>query len=186
MILLPMLMLAGCLKQRFIPDPFNQALSMLTTSQTNTGTCLINDVPFINYWPESGAGGFGRIPYPRITGYVIPNQPDSIDFSWQIGQRKNGKFVNGAYDNISIRIPAPLGASFKTLMSWRGKRFASNECKVYLNYSLQGSANIYFVAIDQKSQASDHIYISGLFDGNIGDSIHITKGRFDYIAEINF
>ncbi len=174
-----------CQKQRFLPDPHNPGLSMLTDQQTNTGTCYINDVAYINYWPAAGYGiGWGGSPYPRLSKVTTTNAPDSIELSWQIGLRVNGKFETGAYNNIAIRIPALQGATFENFWGWNEKRFSSDECALYINYStLKGTANIYFVKITTSNGSRDYLNISGLFDGNIGDSILVKKGRFDFTVE---
>lgn len=180
-----LIVFSGCLKQRFLPDPYNPGLNRLTDKQTNTGTCYINDVPYINYWPSSGFGiGWGGSPYPRLRKVTTTNAPDSIDLSCQIGLRVNGKFEAGAYQNIAIRIPALQGATFENFWRWNEKRFSSDECALYLNYStLRGTANIYFVKITTSNGSRDYLNISGLFDGNIGDSILVKKGRFDFTVE---
>jgi hypothetical protein len=47
---------------------------------------------------------------------------------------------------------------------------------------LSGVATLYFVTVTEVMESSNQKYIkmSGLFDGNIGDSIFISKGRFDF------
>lgn len=176
---------SGCLKQRFLPDPHNPGLNRLTDKQTNTGTCYINDVPYINYWPESGFSlGWGPSHFPQLSRVISANAPDSIDLSWRIGKRVNEKFIQGDYNDIIIRVPALQGATLGNFLSWNGKRFSSNECSLYMNYySLKGTANIYFVKISTRQNDSSFLNISGLFDGNVGDSIIIKKGRFDYVVE---
>ncbi|MEO6894859.1 MAG: hypothetical protein ABI136_07445, partial [Ginsengibacter sp.] len=57
---------------------------------------------------------------------------------------------------------------------------------------LTGKSNLYFINIkyNTSGDGSKHTYsFSGLFNGNIGDSILITKGRFDFeidAGQINF
>jgi hypothetical protein len=48
--------------------------------------------------------------------------------------------------------------------------------------TISGSANLYFVTVTENLAhlPQKYIKLSGLFDGNIGDSVHITKGRFDF------
>jgi hypothetical protein len=45
-----------------------------------------------------------------------------------------------------------------------------------------GTSNLYFIKIHLDTSA---LYFSGLFDGKIGDSIVITKGRFDFKIDKN-
>ena len=50
---------------------------------------------------------------------------------------------------------------------------------------LSGVGTLYFVKVTEKQGYSNQksINLSGLFDANIGDSILITKGRFDFDIE---
>jgi hypothetical protein len=51
--------------------------------------------------------------------------------------------------------------------------------------AISGTANLYFVSVneDLSYPPQKYIRLSGLFDGNIGDTVLITKGRFDF--EVN-
>ncbi|RYY58492.1 MAG: hypothetical protein EOO05_16265 [Chitinophagaceae bacterium] len=48
--------------------------------------------------------------------------------------------------------------------------------------SVSGTGKIYFVRLERAvtSDPQDEFSFSGLFEGNIGDSILVSKGRFDY------
>jgi hypothetical protein len=75
-----------------------------------------------------------------------------------------------------------------------GKRFASDTNAIainsFYNYpaSLAGRSNLYFIKVDYNfppNGPSATYSFSGLFDGKIGDSILITKGRFDFKIDAN-
>ena len=86
----------------------------------------------------------------------------------------------------------PKTFTARDFVAMDGKRFSSNTNKVLIdfpsNYSDRriGPSNIYFIKINIDTS---YLSFSGLFDGNIGDSIFITKGRFDFKIEsdaVNF
>ncbi len=178
-------MLAGCLKQRFYPDPFDPELSRLTAKKFQTGTCYINEVVYINYWPDLGISlGRPGLPYPRLTKLQGQGAQDSIDFSWRIEKKDDLMYDPDAYRQITIRIPVASDFTSKDLMSWKGKRFNVGECRVYLNTQQEGgAAGVYFVEVSRHTTEDNRLiyYMSGLFEGSIGNEITIKKGRFDYI-----
>ena len=176
-------LISSCVKQKFYPDPDDPGLSRFTSKQFLTGTCYINDEPYINYWPESGFS-WGGLPFPQITKMRSGGTTDSLDFSWSIGIKKDNSFVKGRYSNLSIRFPIPSNFSMTDLLAWNGKRLGADVSTLYLDYGMKGTANIYFVKISPGKTADGAWLMTGLFDGNIGDSIIIKKGRFDYYVEL--
>lgn len=178
-----MLILSGCIKQKFYPDPDDAGLSRFTSKQYHTGTCYINEIPYINYWPKGGIG-IGPLPFPKMTKILSGNTADSLEFSWPIGINENNKFTDGKYSRISIRLPIPQTFSKADLTAWNDKRFGTDVATLYLDYNQKGTANIYFVKISPGKTVNDAWLMTGLFDGNIGDSIIIKKGRFDYYVEV--
>ena len=88
-------------------------------------------------------------------------------------------------------MPVPKSFTQNDLLQISGKRFDSNQIQInsYVNqpYALSGTSNIYFVQlkIDKSVTPSSYYIISGLFDGNIGDSILVTKGRIDFEIDGN-
>jgi hypothetical protein len=178
------LFLTGCIKQEFYPDPDDPGLSRFTSKKYQTGTCYINEEPYINYWPKAGGIGFGSLPFPTITKVLSGSTADSLDFSWPIGINEGNKFINGKYSQISIRLPVSQAFSRRDLAAWDGKRFGADVATLYLDHHLKGTANIYFVKISSGTTENDAWRMTGLFDGNIGDSIIVKKGRFDYYVEL--
>lgn len=185
--ILVMTLLSSCLKQRFFPDPYDPALSMLSSKQFQTGTCYINDIAYINYW--TGFSFSGSIPYPTIAIYHQPGLPDSIDFSWPIRQKNKDRNTFDALNQITFRIPASPDFSETNIAGWSDRRFDPGSCALYLNHGrMAGTGGIYFIKSrgnrddPGSSGLSTYYYISGLFEGVIGDTIKITKGRFDFVV----
>ena len=178
-----MLILSSCIKQKFYPDPDDAGLSRFTSKKFHTGTCYINEIPYINYW-QNGGIGIAPLPFPKMTKFGSGSPADSLEFSWPIGINKNNKFTNGKYQRISIRLPIPQTFSRDDLIAWNDKRFGADVATLYLDYDKKGRANIYFVKISPPATGNDFWLMTGLFDGNIGDSIVIKKGRFDYYVEV--
>lgn len=179
------LSLTGCIKQKFYPDPDDPGLSRFTSKQYQTGTCYINEESYINYWPKGGIG-IGSSLFPTITKVQSGSTADSLDFSWPIGINEKNKFINGKYSRISIRLPVSPTFSRYDLTAWNDKRFGTDVATLYLDNHLKGTANIYFVKISRAKTENDTWLMTGLFDGNIGDSIIVKKGRFDYYVELGF
>src|SRR5690606_27768646 len=125
-----------------------------------------------------------RLPFPKMTKFSSGSSADSLDFSWPIGINENNKFTNGKYSRISIRLPIPQTFSKGDLIAWNDKRFGTDVATLYLDYNQKGTANIYFVKISPSNTENGIWLMTGLFDGNIGDSIIIKKGRFDYYVEV--
>ncbi|HLY71689.1 MAG TPA: hypothetical protein VKR53_18275 [Puia sp.] len=80
-------------------------------------------------------------------------------------------------------------------LALNGQRISSNTNKIAIEAFndttfelLSGTGNIYFVKINIEDATGERkIAFCGLFDGTIGDSILITKGRFDFnIPATNF
>lgn len=168
----------GCIKQTFYPDIDNPGLSRFTSQHFNAGSCYINDTPYVNYWVKASL--FGHQLLPELIKIETASVMDSLDFRWQIGLKKGKDFTEGRYRTISIRIPVPKDFTRQDFMSWNDKIFTSDVNTLVLNDSLKGAANIYFVKITANEEGTN-IYVSGLFDGYIGNDIFVKNGRFDYL-----
>lgn len=184
-----LLLLAGCTKRNFFPDEDDPGLSLLTSHGFNIASSYINEVPYINPYHNTI---FGINNYPPALRKIITNSAfDTLSLSWQIEPNDSSLIYNAKYRSISLLMPVPKSFTQNDFLLLSGQRFSSNtnalKIQSYINYpngSLSGSANIYFVEIKKDNSVDPKNYIiSGLFDGNIGDSILITKGRFNF--EIN-
>jgi hypothetical protein len=190
------LYLSSCDKRNFFPDPDDPGLSLLTSHGFNIVTAYINGVPFINRYSKPLFGGtINSVPVVRMI--ATASIYDTLSISWQFERNDSSRSSNQFYPAISLLMPVPKSFTKPDFFALNNQRFSSNTNAVVLrsfnNYSdsLSGTSNIYFVNIkyDHPSNTSTYLAFSGLFNGNIGDSILITKGRFDFeidAANLNF
>lgn len=180
-----LLLLAGCAKRNFFPDEDDPGLSLLTSNGFNIASSYINEVPYINPYHNTIFGINNYLPALRK---IITNSAfDTLSLSWQIEPNDSSLIYNAKYQSITLLIPVPKIFTQNDFLLLNGQRFSSNTNKIniqsnyYLFNQLSGTSNIYFVEIKKDNSVDPKNYIiSGLFDGNIGDSILITKGRFDF------
>jgi hypothetical protein len=180
-----LLLLAGCAKRNFFPDEDDPGLSLLTSNGFNIASSYINEVPYINPYHKTIFGINNYLPALRK---IITNSAfDTLSLSWQIEPNDSSLIYNAKYQSITLLIPVPKIFTQNDFLLLNGQRFSSNTNKIniqsnyYLFNQLSGTSNIYFVEIKKDNSVDPKNYIiSGLFDGNIGDSILITKGRFDF------
>jgi|GEM_PF-1288502 len=193
------LYLSSCAKRNFFPDPDDPGLSLLTSHGFNIATAYINKVPYINPFDPGtlGIGGVNSAPSLELIG--TGNSFDTLCLSWQfeINDNTSNNQPYPTISTISLLMPVPKSFTKTDFFALNGQRFSSNTNAVvlrsYHNYfdTLSGTSNIYFVSIkyDNTSGSITNLAFSGLFDANIGDSILITKGRFDFVidtATLNF
>lgn len=181
------LLLGSCLKQRFFPDPFDPQLSRLTDSRYQTGTCYINGDVYINDWPESGFSiGRPGLPYPSLRR-TRTQGADSMDLSWKLMLKEKNTIRPGTYYTISLRMPVRPGFTVSDIQTLEGLRFASGQGRIYLDHDrLSGSGGIYFIKVRPDTSGSvphAFFYMSGIFEGDIGDTIQVKKGRFDFVVD---
>ena len=178
---------ASCSKRNFFPDQDDPGLSLLTAHGFNIASNYINGQPYINPF-----GGILRGNYlPVLKKVASTNVLDTLSLSWQIEPNDGTSISNSKYTSIILFFPVSKSFNKQDFLSLNGGRFTSDTARIYLqtnsfNNPLRGIANLYFVEIkpDDLITPNDYI-ISGLFDGNIGDSILVTKGRFDFRIAIN-
>ncbi|MDQ6902886.1 MAG: hypothetical protein M3139_07740 [Bacteroidota bacterium] len=173
----PVFMATECRRNYFFPDPDDNGLSRFTSRGYNVATAYINDKPLVNVASY----------FPLLQKDSSGNSIDTLKFAWAL-YPSDLLNHNSIYQNISFQIPVSSTFSKSDLLAFNGQRFL-NPTAVVINQgssnSISGSANLYFVSVteDISSASQKYIKLSGLFDGNIGDSVHITKGRFDF--EVN-
>ena len=179
----PLLFFAGCAKRNFYPDPDDPGLSRFTSYGFNIATNYINGSPYINPFRNSFRGNY----LPAFTKILTTSAFDTLRISWLIEPKDSITNYNSPYQNISLLIPIPKSFSRNDFLLLNGKRLLNtNTVQIQSNSNappgqFSGTANIYFVQITTDSlNYTRYFSISGLFDGNIGDSILITKGRFDF------
>jgi hypothetical protein len=177
-------LLSKCNFWTFYPDPDDQGLSRFTSRGYNQASNYINDRPFVN------TGGYGPLLHKDSTG----NSMDTLVFSWALRQNDSVQ-LRSRYNNISFLMPVPSIFNKSNFMAFNGKRFLSVPLSIQDTSmkTMSGDATLYFVSVTEEVSSSDpnikFIKLSGLFNGNIGDSLMVTKGRFDFeVSEsmINF
>ncbi|MEP7253595.1 MAG: hypothetical protein ABI683_14485 [Ginsengibacter sp.] len=189
-----LLALSGCAKRNLYPDTDDPGLSRFTSHGYNIATAYINGDAYINPFLGSLRGNA----LPSIGKLSTAAPLDSLMISWQL--ELNTDLTPpplSPYQNIVLMLPVSKSFTAGDFLLWNGQRFSLDSNAVVLNSFSDplnrrtGPANIYFVKIDiDNSNTSSPAYqISGLFDGKIGDSITITKGRFDFripTSNLNF
>lgn len=195
---LSVIFLSSCGKRNYFPDENNPGLSRFTSYGFNIGTFYINDTAYINtYYTGRLFGGITNS-LPRIQKIVTNSTSDTLIMSWPIELNDGNDTAYNFQDQmISLLLPIPKSFNKADFIAMRGIRFASNTNSItlqtirYYNHPLSGLSNIFFIKIDpiQTNNSTSYLELSGLFNGNIGDSILITKGRFDFkidVASLNF
>lgn len=165
--------LTTCHLNYFYPDPDDPGLSRFTSRGYNVASVYINDRPFKN----------NGLFYPLLQKDSTGNSIDTLKFKWNL-YPNDSAFLISAYNNISFHIPVPASFNKNNLLAFDGQRFL-NSIPVTLQDSsskvMSGTATLYFVSVkEEKISDKNYIKLSGLFDGNIADSIRITNGRFDF------
>ena len=178
----------GCEKRNFFPDEDDPGLSRLTSRGYNVATMYINKIPYINLYQKPLFGGItNRVP--TINVISTNSAFDTLQISWEIEINDSSNSYNGPYHSISLLIPVSKNFTAHDFLAMSGKRlpFDSNTITLnsFDNYSdtLAGKSNLYLVNIRYNlplNSSTGTYSLSGLFSGNIGDRILITKGRFDF------
>ncbi len=171
---IPVLLLTKCSVWNFYPDPDDQGLSRFTSRGYNVASNYINENSY------SIMGGNNILLQKDSTGNAI----DTLKFSWGLYPNNSGPRVF-SYRNISFNLPVSSSFDKNNLLAFKGTKFLNSVPIDLLDSSsntLSGIGTLYFVSVYERIYPPDQKYIelSGLFDGNIGDSVHITKGRFDF------
>jgi hypothetical protein len=190
--LLPLviILVTGCHKRNFFPDEDDPGLSRFTSRGYNVITAYINSTPYINPFSKTRGNDL-----PTFIKVVSNGASDTLNFSWRFVENNPAGISYQNEKTIAISIPMPKSFSRDDFFALQGKRFDSATCRLSLSSnqpgSVSGTANIYFtsIAFASPSPTENNVMLSGLFNGNIGDSILLTKGRFDFAIstdKINF
>jgi len=177
---IPLVFLTTCHIWNFYPDPDDKGLSRFTSRGYNNASNYINDRPFVNNGP------YDPLLHKDSTG----NSMDTLVFSWALRQNDSVQ-IRSRYSYISFLMPIPSIFNKNNFMAFNGKRFLSVPLTIQdtLTKTMTGDATLYFVWVSEEVASTDSnikfIKLSGLFNGNIGDSIMITKGRFDFEVSEN-
>lgn len=179
------LLLCSCGKRNFYPDPDDPGLSILSSYGFNIASVYINKVPYVNPYKKGIIGGIVNYA-PTLRKTQTNSALDTVSLTWLISKNDNSTGYNSSYQNISLLIPVPKSFSLNDFIALSGKRFPANANAIavnsFFNPSNPGTSNLYFINISLDTTA---LSFSGLFDGKIGDSIVISKGRFDFKIDKN-
>lgn len=183
LIFLSLFLLTKCNSIGFYPDPDDQGLSRFTSRGYNVATEYINGLPYSNL------GAY----YPLLRKDNAVSSTDTLRFTWRLNSDNNPN-AGSLYDTISFMLPVSPTFNKENLLGYNGQRFLNTIPFVLKSASsgiLAGNATLYFVAVTSETSTYNEKYIklSGLFDGNIGDTVLVTKGRFDFEiqeSQLNF
>ena len=170
--------LTTCHFWNFYPDTDDPGLSRFTSRGYNVASSYINGRTFRNT-------GFYR---PLLHKDSSGNTIDTLVFSWGLYQNDSVR-VRSNYENISFLMPVSQLFNKTNLLGFSGQRFLNSVPLTIQDTSLNkitGIATLYFVSVSEvvfSGSNEKFIKLSGLFNGNIGDSVTISKGRFDF--EVN-
>lgn len=181
--LIPLVFLTQkCQFTNFYPDPDNSGLSRFTSRGYNVASVYINGKAF------SQLGARSLRFYKDSSG----NLTDTLHFSLRL-LLNDSLNLDEKPQYLSFQVPVPHSFNINNLLAFNGQRFENSVPVSLINFSNTsfGTSTLYFVSVTEIASPSDEKYVklSGLFDGKIGDSILLTKGRFDFqIAEkdLNF
>lgn len=171
---MPLFFLTTCHFLNFYPDPDEPGLSRFTSRGYNVATSYINGRSFMN------TASYSPLLYKDSTG----NSIDTLKFTWAL-YPSDSPNIYPAYNNISFLLPVAASFTKNDFLAFNGQRFLQSVPVILVDSSLKiisGIASLYFVSVSENLTSPDYKYIklSGLFNGNIGDSVFITQGRFDF------
>lgn len=166
-----------CRRNNFFPDPDNPGLSRFTSRGYGVASNYINGKSFINTASN----------FPLLQKDSTGNSIDTLTFKWSIFPNDYGINNTSIYQNIAFLIAVPQSFNKNDLLGFNGQRFLNSHVAVQIQRdslltTISGLSNLYFVSIteDLSNPLGRNIKLSGLFNGNIGDSVSITNGRFDF------
>jgi len=186
------IILEGCEKSFFFEDTDDPGLSRFTNRGYDVMSVYINDYPWVSHFETGGL--FVRRSHVSVFKYATQSSEDTLSILWH-GAFTNDSIFNNTpwkkYNYVEFLFPVKKEFKLSDFFSWSGTRlpFDATTVDILLHTSfpgassaLSGSGNLYFVDIKPDNRGG--IFMSGLFEGKIGDSIAIRKGRFDYNAEV--
>lgn len=185
--LLLTLFLSSCTPKPFFEDPSDPELTRFTNRGYDAGAAYINDKAWVTGY--SSVGGYDA------SILVDSNNlgKDSIYLSFQGEYKPTLSGVQPAwryYSQLLIALPVKKNFTRSDFLQWNGRLFPADttQVTVYLSNGfppfsptfLRGTGKLYFTNIYSITQPQVLLGMAGLFEGKIGDSITISKGRFDF------
>ena len=184
-----LLLLACQKKPDFFPDPYNEGLSRFTSRDYNVASVYVNDSAWVSdlYNWQSMTIRLDTINNPTT---------DTLIVSWA-GAFDTSTTHSVSLSTINFVLPVKKNFTRTDFLNWKGKLFPNDSVTqvgielddfpdfISNNHrQLIGDGKIYFVSMIYESNGG--VAISGLFEGNIGDSIILRKGRFDFFVSSRF
>ncbi len=188
------LMSLRCKKQQsfFYEDDNDPGLTRLTDRDYQIASAYVNGSPWVQYINENGGGfGFNGTYWNNfVTLTPGTNDKDTLNITWS-GEFSRGLPAQGytgeQFKFMTLSFPVDTGYAVNKIPDLEGERFPTPLTPVYISFgnelvpdlnSIRGSAKLYFIQADTTNGGSAFRF-TGLFEGKIGDSVLITKGRFD-------
>jgi hypothetical protein len=200
------------LPRNFYQDPNNQGLSVFTSRSYNIMSMYIDSVPYVNPYICS-CQIFSQTWYNSPVSILAKHTAATLDtlyISWQIADSDHAS-IPLPYNYLTLLMPVQKGFSQRDFMALNGQRFvldSTNGIQAVLSVAygippngnpyyngstyqnVVGPAAVYFTQVQSNANDSLNTYqFSGLFEGNPGNTLHITKGRFDFqvpASSLNF
>lgn len=169
--------LSGCHKSNFFEDVDDPGLSRFTSRHYNVTSAYINNEPWIS-------GSLSEYTQPSIFLDTTTIPEATLYITWE------GDDYRYNWPYITIGISVKKDFSLNDFFIWNGKIFPADSTTATIvlhkwqqlgwSNSISGKVKIYFVKIEPQPMKQNDFNFCGLFEGNIGDSVIISKGRFDY------
>ena len=175
---IPLFFLTECHVWNFYPDPNDPSLSRFTSRGYNIASSYVNGISYLSN------GTYNPLLHKDSTGTSI----DTLQFTWPL--YNNDPYIHTVYTNISFLLPVPQSFNKANFLTFNGQRFMNSVPFTIQDTSsktVSGMGTLYFVTVSEVVSSANQKFIklSGLFDGNIGDSVLVTKGRFDFEIDEN-
>lgn len=167
----PIFFLTTCRFSNFYTDPDDPGLSRFTSHGYNVISTYVNSEPFEIYRTSETV-------LSKDSGDV--NSLDTLVFMLGTLSPSRKPLIR----TMSFLIPVPRSFTKTSLKTLNGLRLTNIPfiAKDTLANDLSGTGNLYIVSVSEKiyPQNQQYVKFSGLFEGKIGDSINVSKGRFDF------
>jgi len=185
-----------CSSDYFYSDPNDPGLSEFSDHGYQQVSSYINDDPWVGASQAYSHFNLASDSFYTYSQYIwlqaTAAAQDTLHFSWsgRFGVTQSDFVYTYQWQSnnvVTLSIPVPKNFTIREFYALRGKRFPDAGTPVSISLgngvadqstTLDGTGKIYLVSIKTMGEASE-FQMTGLYEGNIGDSIHITKGRFD-------
>ncbi|RYY54602.1 MAG: hypothetical protein EOO09_13745 [Chitinophagaceae bacterium] len=178
--------LVSCQRDRFFEDEDDPGLSRLTSYSYDVCSAYVAGRPWVRPFfnvlrgearvhlqlrPDAGIYDTLDIEFPGR--FETEPLPGSVP--WQ------------SATTMTFAVPVAKGFTGEKFLAMAGQQFPAPNTQVLVSLHgepgqgvVTGSGRLYLISIRRSQAAGQEFVCTGLFDGNIGDSILVTKGRFDY------